>query len=54
MLYLIRYYKNYCKILLSMKNKEFSFSFSWEENNLSVIERVGMMYCFKMCDVNYN
>jgi len=34
--------------------EEFVISFNWESKTAEVAERVGVMYCFKRCDVNQN
>ena len=37
-----------------MDKQNFTISFSWDVNHPDNAERVGAMYCFKMCDVNVN
>lgn len=34
-----------------MKKK---ITFSWKEKNVGDAERVGVMYCFKRCDISQN
>lgn len=35
-----------------MKKKR-EINFEWDEKEIVKTERIGAMYCFKRCDVNY-
>lgn len=35
-------------------NNDIIISFDWETKTTENTERIGVMYCFRHCDVNYN